>query len=112
MRVADNLYNIATNPDHKSSAAAAMFWMKTRLGWRETNRTEVTGPDGQPLRVETTAIDPRTLSAEQRDQLRDILMTAISNQATVVEGTSSVVGAEDPDDEEAEEADFPQEFED
>lgn len=31
---------------------ALIFWAKTRLGWRETNRTEVTGADGGPLAVQ------------------------------------------------------------
>ncbi len=26
-----------------------IFWMKTQAGWRETNRTELTGKDGKPL---------------------------------------------------------------
>lgn len=29
---------------------AVCFWLKTRAGYRETNRTELTGADGQPLK--------------------------------------------------------------
>ena len=31
------------------NTAAAIFWLKTRAGWKETNTVEVTGEDGQPL---------------------------------------------------------------
>lgn len=43
--VAQSLFRSAT----KGSVAAMCFWMKTRAGWRETNRTEITGKDGSPL---------------------------------------------------------------
>lgn len=36
---------------------AAMFWAKTRMGWRETNRHEITGADGGALKVETELSD-------------------------------------------------------
>jgi len=32
---------------------AVCFWLKTRGGWRETNRTELTGADGQALPAAT-----------------------------------------------------------
>lgn len=37
----------------------AMFWAKTRMGWRETDRLEVTGKDGENIKVdaEVNAID-------------------------------------------------------
>ena len=50
-RVAQTLYKIATDPNHKSCAASAMFWAKTRMGWRETDRMELTGADGGPIQV-------------------------------------------------------------
>lgn len=31
------------------NTSAAIFWLKTRAGWKETNTYEVTGEDGQPL---------------------------------------------------------------
>lgn len=31
---------------HSDCVRAAMFWAKTRMGWRETNGVEVTNPDG------------------------------------------------------------------
>lgn len=33
----------------QENLTAAIFWAKTRMGWRETNRTELTGADGEPL---------------------------------------------------------------
>lgn len=42
------LFNKAKNGD----TAAQIFWMKTQAGWRETNRTEVTGADGDKLTVQ------------------------------------------------------------
>ena len=33
-KVAQSLFNMATNPD-KPNVAAAIFWMKCRAGWRE-----------------------------------------------------------------------------
>lgn len=47
------LYNKAVNGD----TASAIFWMKTRAGWRETNRTEHTGPDGGPIQHEDVSAD-------------------------------------------------------
>ncbi len=81
LRVKQNLYNIAIDPAHKQSVTAAIFWLKTRARWRETDRLEVTGPNGGPIEQNVNhsqAIDVRNLSVEQRDQLRDILKTAIT----------------------------------
>lgn len=47
-----------------------IFWAKTRLGWRETNRTEVTGADGGPLAVQNLS------DAELRAQLQAVLDAA------------------------------------
>jgi hypothetical protein len=35
----------------EGNTVAAMFWLKTRAGWRETNRTELTGADGGAVEV-------------------------------------------------------------
>ena len=79
--VANNLYNIATDPTHKSGAQAAMFWMKTRARWRETNRLEHTGPDGQPIQNQVSAvrtIDASALNADQRQALRELMESALA----------------------------------
>lgn len=97
INVANNLYNIATDPDHKNAATAAIFWMKAQGGWRETVRTEVTGADGGALQVESSPIDSKALSYEQRQALREILEVAVSERAKVIEGSSRVV-EDGPDD--------------
>lgn len=33
----------------EGNTTAAIFWLKTRAGWKETNGLEVTGQDGAPL---------------------------------------------------------------
>lgn len=52
------LKNGATHGDCK---AAAMFWAKTRMGWRETDRLEHSGPDGGaiPVEIKRTIVDPK-----------------------------------------------------
>jgi DNA-binding transcriptional ArsR family regulator len=41
-RVAERLYQIATQKEtDKASVTAMMFWLKTRAGWREVQRHEV-----------------------------------------------------------------------
>lgn len=43
--VAKTLYKLAIEGDSRS----CMFWLKTRAGWRETDRHEITGAEGAPL---------------------------------------------------------------
>ena len=79
--VKTNLYNIARNPDHKSTVQAGMFLL-SRLGgehFRDVKRVEMTGADGKPLEVnhQTQTVDPRLLDADQREALRDILNSAL-----------------------------------
>lgn len=42
-KVAENLFRKATG-DGRESVIAAIFWMKTRAQWKETQVTEMTGP--------------------------------------------------------------------
>lgn len=51
--VARNLYRIITQQDDiKASLTATIFWLKTRLGWRETAQTaEVDVSHDGPMRV-------------------------------------------------------------
>lgn len=83
INVANNLYSMATDRDHRSSAASAMFWMKARAGWRETNRTEVTGANGGAIKTEGSAhtIDASQLSPEQRDALRQMILSVTHKKA-------------------------------
>jgi hypothetical protein len=48
--VANALFKFATDPDGGMKAVhAAIFWLKARSNWRETDRLEVTGAEGAPL---------------------------------------------------------------
>lgn len=51
--VAQSLFKKATG-NGASSVAAAIFWLKTRAGWSEKNRVELTGADGGAIEVEST----------------------------------------------------------
>jgi hypothetical protein len=49
-RVAENLYRKATG-EGREAVTAAIFWLKTRAGWKETSLHEVSGREGGPLEV-------------------------------------------------------------
>lgn len=53
-KVAESLYKKALG-DGPSAVTAAIFWMKTRAGWKETLRNEHTGEDGAIRLVMTKA---------------------------------------------------------
>jgi len=46
--VAGKLYSSAMAGDVR----AQIFWCKTRLGWRETNNMEISGPDGSAIKTD------------------------------------------------------------
>ena len=50
IKVAENLYRKATG-EGRESVTAAIFWMKARAGWREVQRQEISGPDGDDLKL-------------------------------------------------------------
>lgn len=104
--VANNLYNIATDPTHKSGAQAAMFWMKTRAQWRETNRLEHTGADGQPISTTNTSvrtIDASVLNSEQRQALRELMESALATALQSGVSTGNLIEQGDYADEDEEE---------
>lgn len=47
-KVIESLFRKATG-EGQGSVAAAIFWAKTRCGWKETNVSEATGPGGGPV---------------------------------------------------------------
>lgn len=53
----------------KGDVACILFFLKTQAGWRETNKLEVTGPDGGPVQT----LDLTKLSD---DALREMLAVA------------------------------------
>ena len=61
-KVAQSLYQKAIG-DGPQSASSAMFWLKTRAQWRDTQTIEHTGKDGGPIehtvsKIEHTIVDP------------------------------------------------------
>ncbi len=47
---------LTTGATHSDCVRAAMFWAKTRMGWKETNVQEHTGANGGVIQVNTTAM--------------------------------------------------------
>ena len=47
-KIAQSLYTKALGDSH-GSVTAAIFWLKTRAGWKETSVHEHAGKDGTPL---------------------------------------------------------------
>ena len=47
-KVGATLFKLATSGD---CPAATFFWCKTRMGYRETTRQEVTGAEGGPIEI-------------------------------------------------------------
>ncbi|UFW91043.1 hypothetical protein BjapCC829_21890 [Bradyrhizobium barranii] len=68
------LYTLATSKG-PGQATAAIYWTKTRMGWRETAQAiEHSGPDGKPIEVRKIerviirpgATDPATKGKDKR----------------------------------------------
>ena len=55
--VAQSLYNMATKGEGKTRVTAAIFWLKTRAGWRETTVHEHNGKAGGPIQILITPDD-------------------------------------------------------
>lgn len=71
---------LKTKKDEKPTGAtfadclrAAMFWAKTRGGWRETDRLEISGRDGEPLvpSVDWTKVPTDVIQAVLAAQVQD-----------------------------------------
>jgi hypothetical protein len=73
--VAQNLFSIATSRD-PGSVAAAIFWMKTRGRWRETNHHVHSGDDKEPpIKIDANL---KGLSDTELDQMQNLLGKATS----------------------------------
>jgi len=83
--VAANLYRIACGPT-PAAAGAAQYWLNRRSDkFREgAKRVELTGKNGAPVAVASAqlTLDPRKLSTDQRDALRQILLAASDDAYT------------------------------
>lgn len=38
----------------KGNTLASIFWLKTRAGWKETSKHEISGEDGKPVKINVT----------------------------------------------------------
>lgn len=69
--VAQSLFAKATASQCSGpSVTAAIFWLKTRAGWKERDVHEHTGADGGPIqiqRVERVIVDPKADDDEDSD---------------------------------------------
>lgn len=63
--VVANLFKQATKDDPRS-APFAIFWAKTRLGWKDTSKVEVSGQDGEPIKHSFTV---RFVKPSDRDNI-------------------------------------------
>jgi DNA-binding XRE family transcriptional regulator len=72
-QVAQNLFRIATSKG-AGAVASAIFWMKTRGGWREVDRKEITGANGGPLAI--TDANLRGLSDAELATMQALLIKA------------------------------------
>jgi hypothetical protein len=70
-KVAESLYTQAID----GNMTAAIWWTKTRMGWKETVRSEHTGTDGGPMRT-VQEFDLSKLSDDQLVALESILSFA------------------------------------
>ena len=75
-KVAKNLFVHATGTG-PGAVTAAIFWAKTRMGWRETNHTEITGKDGGPIAL----TDLSKLTDEQLAALEPVLRALAASGA-------------------------------
>jgi hypothetical protein len=56
-KVAENLYRKATG-EGREAVIAAIFWLKTRAGWKETQVQELKGSGDGVVRIERVIIEP------------------------------------------------------
>ncbi len=57
-KVAENLYRKATG-EGREAVIAAIFWLKTRAGWRETNVHEIGGLNNRPIEIDVVVPSAR-----------------------------------------------------
>ena len=56
---------LTTGASYSDCVRAAMFWAKTRMGWKETNIQEVTGANGDPISLLLTQVQGNSLGVSQ-----------------------------------------------
>ena len=79
-KVAENLYRKATG-EGREAVIAAIFWLKTRAGWRETSVHEVGGLNSRPIEVEVMVPNAREVLARRLAEIAARLpVVRIENQ--------------------------------
>ena len=79
-QVAQNLFSIATGKG-VGAVASAIFWMKTRGGWREVERKEITGKDGAAIQLEAKrTINFENMDDESLQQVEQALRLALEHK--------------------------------
>jgi hypothetical protein len=79
VRVAENLYRKATG-EGREAVVAAIFWLKTRAGWKETAVHEVTGRHGGPIQTEVSDARQRLAAMVERISARGIALEPPRNR--------------------------------
>lgn len=69
--IAETLYRIAK----AGNPSACMFWLKTRAGWRETQKVELSGDSEHPVEIKHN-YDLSKLSKEELLEMRSMLLKA------------------------------------
>lgn len=68
-QVAQRLYKKCMEGDTSSM----IFWLKTRARWAETVKQEITGKDGDAIKVESSDVTQKVLAALPQDKLESLL---------------------------------------
>ena len=63
-KVAENLYRKATG-DGREAVIAAIFWLKTRAGWKETSVQELSAKIDPIVTIKRYIVDPPTQGARE-----------------------------------------------
>jgi hypothetical protein len=71
-KVAESLFRKATS-EGPQSVTAAIFWLKTRGGWRETSVHEIAGPNQQPIEIDISVTQARDLLQRRLTEVADRL---------------------------------------
>ena len=78
--MAENLYRKATG-EGREAVIAAIFWLKTRAGWRETSVHDVGGLNSRPIEVEVMVPNAREVLARRLAEIAARLpVVRIENQ--------------------------------
>lgn len=99
-KVTSSLFRMATDKNHKSAATAAIFWLKTRAGWKETHNIDIGNRDGVPLRIET--IDPTQLTDDELNEFvagritEDLIHRLVARGAATVTAPTGKAGSGAP----------------